>query len=185
MNLYLRFFDNETFVYDVDEALDFLRSIPEINVTRQLEDDLRAYVADGANYPKRYKVFPRVYFIVIKTNAASMEEFKSNRKRQDSRSADSANKAGYQRSVYSPNHLSQEKPGWYEASLSYKQVVPIADTGKFEYRNTTFAARCKALSPADCYDRMVEYLKSRVDGRSQFPSMRGKNYNCRFLGKWK
>ncbi|CDA95527.1 putative uncharacterized protein [Prevotella sp. CAG:1320] len=37
MNLYLRYFDQETFVSSVEEALDFLRSIPEINLTPEME----------------------------------------------------------------------------------------------------------------------------------------------------
>lgn len=43
MNLYIRYFNNETLVDSVDEALKFLRSIPEINITPELESDLREY----------------------------------------------------------------------------------------------------------------------------------------------
>ncbi len=32
MNLYLRYFDQEAFVTNVDEAIDFLKSIPEIGM---------------------------------------------------------------------------------------------------------------------------------------------------------
>jgi hypothetical protein len=35
----------------------------------------------------------------------------------------------------------------------------------------------------DCYNRIVNHLKSRVDSRSQFPSAKGKNFNYRFLGE--
>ena len=40
MNLYLRYFDNEVLVHNVDEALDFLSSIPDIQLTPELEDDI-------------------------------------------------------------------------------------------------------------------------------------------------
>ena len=33
MNLYLRYFDNETLVHSVEEAIDFLSSISDINMT--------------------------------------------------------------------------------------------------------------------------------------------------------
>ena len=33
MNLYIRYFDKEILVYSVEEALDFLRSIPEVDIT--------------------------------------------------------------------------------------------------------------------------------------------------------
>ena len=76
MNLYLRYFDKETLVYNVEEALDFLRSIPEIGMTPNLEADVRDYANSEVYYPKRYKIRPRVYFIIIKTTAATMLDFK-------------------------------------------------------------------------------------------------------------
>ena len=45
MNLYLRYFDRETLVSTVDDAIDFLRSIDEIEVDPELEADIREYVA--------------------------------------------------------------------------------------------------------------------------------------------
>jgi len=66
MNLYLRYFDRETLVSTVDDAIDFLRSIDEIEVDPELEADIREYVASDVFYPKRYKIHPRVYFIIIK-----------------------------------------------------------------------------------------------------------------------
>ena len=66
MNLYLRYFDNEVLVHNVEEALDFLSSIPDIQLTPELEDDIRNYASNDVFYPKRYKVRPRVYFIVIR-----------------------------------------------------------------------------------------------------------------------
>ena len=77
MNLYLRYFDRETLVASVDEAIDFLCSIPEIGMTAELESDIRDYVASDVYFPKRYKVRPRVYFIIIKTEAANMNDFKN------------------------------------------------------------------------------------------------------------
>ena len=54
----------------------FLSSIPDIQLTPELEDDIRNYASNDVFYPKRYKVRPRVYFIVIKTEAATMMDFK-------------------------------------------------------------------------------------------------------------
>ena len=67
MNLYLRYFDNEILVSTVDEALDFLNSIPDIDMDEDMEADIRDYVASNVFYPKRYKVRSRVYFIIIKS----------------------------------------------------------------------------------------------------------------------
>ena len=73
MNLYLRYFDKETLVHNVDDALDFLGSIQEIGMNPELEADIRDYVASDVYYPKRYKIRPRIYFIIIKTEAATKE----------------------------------------------------------------------------------------------------------------
>ncbi len=68
--------------------------------------------------------------------------------------------------------------------LTFKRVVLIPATGKHEYRDTRFVARCKALSGVDCYNRVVDYLRQHVDNRSQFPSAKGKNFQFSYLGMW-
>lgn len=180
MNLYLRYFDQETFVTNVEEAIDFLKSIPEIGVDQALENDIREYAASDVTYPKRYKVRPRVYFIVIKTTAASMQDFKEKKALRSSATVE-------QQGNVSPVvvHLTEERAGWYEGTLDFKRVVLVPATGKFEYRDTHFVANVKALSGIDCYNRIVDYLRQRVDSRSQFPSAKGKNFTFRYLGMWK
>ena len=179
MNLYLRYFDQETLVSDVEQALDFLRSIPEIDVDAALEADIREYAASDICYPKRYKVRPRIYFIVIKTAAATMRDFKDKKAlRSAPASTDHAESPAIQ-------HLTAEQPGWYEGALDFKRVVMVPATGKFEYRDTHFVANVKAVSGMDCYTRIVEHLKECVDSRSQFPSAKGKNFHFRYLGMWK
>ena len=78
--------------------------------------------------------------------------------------------------------LNEELPGWYEGSLDFKRVLMVPGTGKFQYRDTHFVARCKAVSGIDCYNRIVDYLRGRVDNRSQFPSAKGKNFKFSYLG---
>ena len=80
------------------------------------------------------------------------------------------------------NKLTEERHGWYEGALDFKRVVMVPATGKHEYRDTHFVARCKAVSGIDCYNRIVEHLRDRVDSRSQFPSAKGKNFKFRYLG---
>ena len=78
--------------------------------------------------------------------------------------------------------LNEERPGWYEGTIDFKRVLMVPGTGKFQYRDTHFVAQVKANSPQDCYNRIVEHLRPRVDERSQFPSAKGKNFKYRFLG---
>ena len=53
MNLYLRYFDKETLVSNADQAIDFLHSIQDIEVTPDLENDVREYAESEVFYPKR------------------------------------------------------------------------------------------------------------------------------------
>lgn len=181
MNLYIRYFDKETLVHSVDEAIDFLFSIPEVGMNPQIEADVREYAESDVLYPKRYKVRPRVYFIIIKTEAASMNDFKQKKALRP------AGQPLERRDNAQPvvNKLNEERQGWYEGTLDFKRVVMVPSTGKHEYRDTHFVARCKALSGIDCYNRIVEHLRDRVDSRSQFPSAKGKNFHFKFLGMWK
>jgi hypothetical protein len=83
------------------------------------------------------------------------------------------------------NRLSEICPGWYEGTLDFKRVLLVPGTGKFQYRDTEFTACVKAESGIDCYERIVDHLRERVDDRSQFPSAKGKNFRFRYLGKAK
>ena len=179
MNLYLRYFDKEILVSSVDEAIAFLASIDDIGMNPQLERDLREYAKSDIFYPKRYKIRPRVYFIVIKTEAATMQDFKDKK-------AVHSTPTGQRERVIAPviAQLNEINLGWYEGVLDFKRVALIPGTGKFRYCDTKFVARCKANSGIDCYNRIIDHLSHRVDSRSQFPSAKGKNFSFRFLGRW-
>ena len=177
MNLYLRYFDNETLVSSVDEAIEFLDRIEEIGMNPVLEADIRDYVASDVLYPKRYKIRPRVYFIIIKTEAATMLDFK------EKRALHPAVESPRERAA-SPVilKLNEEREGWYEGAIDFKRVQMVPGTGKFQYRDTHFVAQVKAMSGLDCYNRIVDHLRQRVDDRSQFPSAKGKNFRFQYLG---
>lgn len=181
MNLYIRYFDREILVNTVDEAIDFLASIDEIGMNPVLETDIRDYVASEVYYPKRYKIRPRIYFIIIKTEAASMADFKA--KKAVHATSPAVERARAVTPIVA--RLNEDLPGWYEGALDFKRVVQIPSTGKFQYRDTHFVVRCKAYSGLDCYNRIIEYLRSRVDSRSQFPSAKGKNFRFVYLGECK
>lgn len=183
MNLYVRYFDKEILVSTVDEAIGFLRSIPDIDVTRDLEADIRDYAASEVFFPKRYKVRSHVYFIVIKTVAATMLDFKQKKAVRAAVSQPQIDRHSLAENALT--RLTEERPGWYEGVLDFKRVVMIPTTGKHEYRDTKFVARCKANSGQDCYNRIIEHLRERVDNRSQFPSAKGKNFHFKYLGMWK
>ena len=177
MNLYLRYFDRETLVPTVDDAIAFLGSIEEVGMNPVLEADIREYAASDVYYPKRYKVRPRVYFIIIKTEAATMQDFKDKKAVHPAVAT-----TGAKGSAPILVRLNEERPGWYEGMIDFKRVLLVPGTGKFQYRDTQFIANVKAESGMDCYNRIVDYLRERVDERSQFPSAKGKNFKFRYLG---
>jgi len=179
MNLYLRYFDREILVKSVDDAIAFLAEIEEIGMNPVLERDIREYAASDVLYPKRYKVRPRIYFIIIKTEAATMQDFKE--KKAVHPSASNEQKTAAPAVV----RLNEERFGWYEGTMDFKRVLMVPGTGKFQYRDTHFVACCKAESGLDCYNRIVDHLSQRVDPRSQFPSAKGKNFKFRYMGDCK
>lgn len=177
MNLYIRYFDEECVVSSVEEAFDFLSSLPGITLDEYFMNDLRQYMESPMPYPKRYKVRPRVYFIVIKTTASTLAEFKVN-------GGKNASAASSDMKDPVLNKVSADRPGWYEGEIQFKRVVLIPGTNKFQYQDTRFRARCKAHNAQECYSRIIDYLRSRqdIDPRSQFPSAKGKNFRYTYLG---
>ncbi len=181
MNLYIRYFNHETLAGNVEEALKFLAAIPDINIDDDMEADLRAYVASDMCYPKRYKVKQRAYFIIIKTTATTMDDFKQKKAVSQIKEV----KAAHPGPTTKIASLMEIKDGWYEGQLNFKRMVQKPQTGKYEYRDTHVEYRCKAISGMDCYNRIVEYVKQKVNIRSQFPSAKGANFKFKYLGKCK
>ena len=188
MNIYARYFDQDVLVHGVDELIDFLSSIPEIPINERLVDDVRAYVESDMPYPKRYKIRPRVYFILIKTSAETMEEFKAHRKDEAINEGTTPVKNTEQlinKKEIKAAQLAEEREGWYLVTMLFKRVIQIAATAKFRYQDTTFQAYIRARSGNECFTRMIEHLKNRseVDPRSQFPSAKGTNFNFEYIGE--
>lgn len=189
MNIYVRYFNQDALTHSFDELMEFLSSIPEIPISQRLIDEVKAYVECDNPFPKRYKIRPRVYFILIKTNAQTMEEFKAHRKdvpKEGGVSMDSMPvETAYNRKEIRAAQLAEEREGWYLCNIVFKRVIQIAGTAKFRYQDTTFEAYVYAQSGKACYDRIIEHLKARpeVDLRSQFPSARGTNFNFEYVGK--
>lgn len=190
MNIYARYFNQEALLHNFDELMGFLSSIPEIPITQRMEEDVREYLDSDMPYPKRYKIRPRVYFILIKTNADTMDEFKANHKEEGELSQSDPTKPEmlaepvYNKKDIKMVQLAEQRTGWYLGTIVFKRVIQISGTTKFRYQDTTFQAYVRATSGQECYNRIIEHLKNRseVDLRSQFPSARGSNFTFEFVG---
>ncbi len=182
MNLYVRYFDHETLATNMDEVVNFLKSISEIKVDDSVVSRIGSFVESDGIYPFRLKVSYSNYVLFLKTEAKNLEEFKYLEKQRKEQRADSrmlmSDRKRTQLEILNEQHI-----GWYEASLTFKRVVQNPDTGKCKYVDTRFKARLIAGSAMHCYDRIVEHLQNRqdVDPRSQFPSAKSNNFEYIFL----
>ena len=186
MNIYVRYFDYDTLAHSSDELLSFLESIHEIPMTQAMANEIRNYAESDIPYPKRYKIRPRVYFIMIKTTANTMEEFKMRKleKEQGTPEQVPATKAAAPKEMRITS-LTSEKYGWYKGCLHFKRVIRNSTTGKCSYVDASFTALVHTYSPLQCYHRIVSHLKGRedIDSRSQFPSAKGNNFIYEYVGE--
>ena len=176
MNLYIRYFDEETLVYSVEEALSFLASLEDVEVNDFVRLELEKFMSSSAMYPKHVKVNQRSFFIAIKTTAETMEEFKAK-----GASGGKVEKVAQKEAMAS---FDKPQPGWYAAKITFKRVLVSAETQKCHYVDTPFVCKVKAESAQDCYDKVIAHLRNRqdIDPRSQFPSIKNANFEWNFLG---
>ncbi|MBP3197414.1 MAG: hypothetical protein J6N21_10470 [Butyrivibrio sp.] len=166
----------------MEEAVQYLSSlnIEDFTPDEEFVSDLEEFVQSPTSFPKRYKVQGHNYFIVIKTNVATLEEFKRNNVK-NLMEAENLNDA---KKKAKGSSLADEVYGWYDGQLNFRRIVVNPVTGKLQYKDTLFRALVRAQSPMECYDKIVDHLKNRpeVDGRSQYPSAKGKNFTFTYLG---
>ena len=177
MNLYIRYFDDETLVHSVEEALHFLSSLDDVEVNEEITTELEKFMSSSAMYPKHIKVRARSFFIAIKTTAASMEEFKAKGAGQAK-----VEKAAQKEALAS---YSKSQPGWYEARITFKRVVLLPETQKSKYVDTPFVCKVWSNSAQECYDKVVAHLRGRqdIDPRSQYPSIKSEKFEFDYLGE--
>lgn len=176
MNLYIRYFDEETLVYSVEEALNFLSSLDDVEVDEEMSSELEKFMSSSAMYPKHIKVRARSFFIAIKTTASTMEEFKSKGAIQSK-----VEKTTQKEAVAS---YGKPQPGWYSVKIVFKRVISLPEVQKCHYVDTPFACEVKADSVQNCYEKVLSHLRNRqdIDPRSQFPSIKNANFEWSFMG---
>lgn len=183
MNLFIRYFDHETLATNTDEAIAFLESLEEIKIDGSVANRIQSFIDSTNLYPFRLKVSYSNYVLFLKTDASTIEEFKEMEQLRKQQKAEGIVPSMADRKKTILDVLNEQKPGWYEGSILFKRVVLIPDTNKFQYKDTRFTARVKAISPIDCYNRIIDHLQNRseIDQRSQFPSAKSNNYEYKFL----
>ena len=184
MNLYVRYFDHEFLAKSVDEAIEFLRSIPEIKLESNAASRISTFLNSSNIYPFRLKVSYSNYVLFLKTESENLEQFREEEAlRKEQKQDRVSTMAERKKSIL--DALNEEHIGWWEAGLTFKRVLIIPETGKCKYVDTPFRVRLKAVSAIDAYNRIVDHLKSRpeIDSRSQFPSAKSEKFEYQFIGE--
>ena len=184
MNLYVRYFDHETVVSSVDEAIAFIGTIPEIKLDSSAKNRITTFHNSSNQFPFRLKVNYSNYVLFLKTEAPNIEAFKEAEAKRKAEKSEGINNPIYDRKKTILDALNEERVGWWLTSIKFKRVVTIPSTGKCKYFDTTFTVKQKAKSAMDAYNRIIDHLKSRndVDPRSQFPSVKSPNFEYQFMG---
>ncbi len=170
----------------MDEVIDFLKTIHDFSYSEEAVNRVNLYYTSSNLYPFRLKVNYSNYILFLKTEAETIEEFRQlEQVKKEQKAAKEAAGIHPEKRKSTLELMAEPNPGWYEAALTFKRVVPIPDTNKFQYRDARFRVRLKAASPIDCYNRIVKHLRGRqdVDQRSQFPSAKSSNFEYTYIGK--
>lgn len=184
MNLYIRYFAHETLAHDLAEALAFIEGIGEFNVNDSFSERITNFIDSTSTYPMRLKVSYSNYILFLKTDATTIEEF--HELEEKLKEANEENKQTIaEKKRLMMEALNEKHEGWYETNVMFKRVVIAPETLKCQYIDTSFAARLKAESAMDAYNRTIEHLQNRddIDQRSQFPSVRSDSFSYKYLGE--
>ena len=174
MNYYARYFDDEGVFSSADELTDFIASLPSINMTDELAFDIQEFCCEQTTYPRHFRLPNKTTFIVIKTNSQTLEEFKTRGANGGCAVPQNQQKADN----ISP--YDQIVPGRYMVRMQFRRAYVNPLTNKCLYSDDEIQISMLAQSQRQCYDEVVEYLRSRedIDQRSQYPSIRSNNFSA-------
>lgn len=177
MNYYVRYFDNEEVLNNVDELINFLSGIFHDDLTQELTDEVVVFCNDKTNFPRHFRLPNKTTFIIIKTNSQTLEEFKT-RGANGGAFPGNASTKEEQKSVYD-----DVVPGLYDVTLTFRRAVVNPETRKCLYADEVFQVQMLAESQRHCYDVVIDYLRNNpeVDARSQYPSIRSNNFQATLI----
>lgn len=185
MNLYIRYFSHETLAHNVNEAIEFLGTINEIKLDGTVPGRIANFLSSSNTFPFRLKVSYSNYVLFLKTEADTLDEFHNLEQQAKEAKVEGKTSTAAEKKRSIMEALNEEHPGWYEGNITFKRVAVDRITNKCKYIDTTFTARCKAVSAMQCYERIIDHLKNRpeIDPRSQYPSVRSNNFTFKYLGE--
>ncbi len=174
MNYYARYFDSESVLNTPNELVNFIASIPQITMTDELSAAILKFCEDKTSFPRHFRLPNKHTFIVIKTNASSLDEFKTV----------GAN-GGVQNTEAKNSAMDELRPGKYRVSMTFRRAVVTPESRKCLFVDELFEVEMLAQSQRQCYEVVLEHLKNHpdLDARSQFPSIRSDNFTATLLSE--
>ncbi len=177
MNYYARYFDSESVLPTPRALVDFIASVPQITMTEELEGAILKFCEDKTSFPRHFRLPNKHTFIVIKTNASSLDEFKTV----------GANGGIARGEAKEPKNsvVDELHPGKYNVRVLFRRAVVNPETHKCAFVDETFEVEMLAQSQRQCYDVVLEHLKNHpdIDARSQYPSIRSANFTATLLSE--
>lgn len=179
MNYYVRYFDSEGVFPTPDALVEFVASIPQIIMTEDLSDAIYKFCEDKTSFPRHFKLPNKNTFIVIKTNAETLEEFKTRGANGGSLQQNEVD-ASQEIKEAKMSPADEIRPGMYDVSITFRRAIVNPETRKCSFVEETFRVEMLAQSQRQCFDVIIEHLKKHpdIDARSQYPSIRSANFKA-------
>lgn len=175
MNYYARYFESEGVFSSPQALVDFLSGVPQIEMTEELSGAIFQFCADKTSFPRHFRLPNKSTFIVIKTNAVTLDEFKTR----------GANGGVVPADQKEHKHIAADdiRPGMYNVRMHFRRAIVNPETKKCCFVDDDFEVEMLAQSQRQCFDVVVEHLKNHpdVDPRSQYPSIRSSNFTATLI----
>ena len=177
MYYYARYFDSEGVFETPQMLVEFIAGIPQITMTEELSDAVLKFCTDKTSFPRHFRLPNKNTFIVIKTTATSLEEFKT-------RGANGGNTTTEPKEAKT-TAADEIHPGLYDVSMVFRRAIVNPETRKCSFVEETFEAEMLAQSQRQCFEVVIEHLKNHpdVDSRSQYPSIRSSNFKAELISE--
>lgn len=156
------------------ETFDFLGGLQDIEIDADCLSQVEEYFTTDQKGMRKFFMPNHKTFIVIKTTADTLEEFKKNNQKNEASAKTPTQKA-----------LDTEQVGWYDCSMTISRMLTNPETGKSFYYLDTMKAKVYANTAHEAYNKMVKHVHDNpeIDSRSQIPAAANKNFQYTFIGE--
>jgi hypothetical protein len=177
MNYYVRYFDSEGVFPTPQNLIEFLSNVPKILMTEELADAILKFCEDKTSHPRHFRLPNKSTFIIIKTNATTLDEFKL-------RGANGGI-VPIECKESIPSSIDELRPGMYNVKVNFRRALVNPETKKCGFVDELFEVEMLAQGVRHCFDVVIDYLKKHpdVDPRSQYPGIKSSNFSATLISE--